>query len=130
MAWRCVRAEPGAALAATLVALLALAPAAAGAHAFLVKSSPARRAALAPPPARIDLWFNERLEPAYSTVTVWKGETRVDGQDARVAADDPKRLTVSLPPLAAGEYTVRFRVLSVDGHVVESSYPFTVRGAR
>ncbi|MBI4592924.1 MAG: copper resistance protein CopC, partial [Candidatus Rokubacteria bacterium] len=27
-------------------------------------------------------------------------------------------------------YTVRFRVLSVDGHVVEADFPFTVTGPR
>ena len=33
------------------------------------------------------------------------------------------------PNLDPGRYTVRFRVLSVDGHVVESSYTFTVKAA-
>jgi methionine-rich copper-binding protein CopC len=28
-----------------------------------------------------------------------------------------------------GRFTVRFRVLSVDGHVVESSFAFTVKAA-
>ena len=113
---------------AVLVALLA--PGSAPAHAFLVKSSPARRANLGQPPVRVELWFNERIEPAYSTVSVWDtGNARVDRADVAVAAADPKLLTVSLPPLAPGGYTVRFRVLSVDGHVVESSFPFTV-GAR
>ena len=34
---------------------------------------------------------------------------------------------MSTPNLGPGRYIVRFRVLSVDGHVVESSYIFTVR---
>ena len=46
-----------------------------------------------------------------------------------VDAGDPKQLTVSLGELPAGTYTVRFRVLSIDGHLVESSFPFTVGGA-
>jgi methionine-rich copper-binding protein CopC len=29
-------------------------------------------------------------------------------------------------PLAPGRYTVRYRVLSVDGHLVEAAFPFTV----
>jgi methionine-rich copper-binding protein CopC len=32
-----------------------------------------------------------------------------------------------LPPLPSGSYTVRFRVLSVDGHVAEDSFGFSVR---
>lgn len=119
-----MRARP---LIGVALGLLLLPPAAAG-HAVLVKSSPARRAALAHPPARVELWFNERLEPAYSSVTVTNaaGE-RVDLGDASVGPDDPRRLAVSLPPLPPGRYTVGFRVLSVDGHVVASSFPFTVR---
>ena len=114
--------------AIALVAMLA--PGGACAHAFLIKSSPARRASLAQSPSRVELWFNERIEPAYSTVSVWDtGNARVDREDVAVAAADQKLLTVSLQPLRPGAYTVRFRVLSVDGHVVESSFPFTV-GAR
>src|SRR5688572_10210150 len=40
------------------------------AHATLVKSFPARRAVLYRAPARVDLWFNERLEPRFSSVSV------------------------------------------------------------
>ena len=107
---------------------LVLLPAIAGAHAVLVKSSPARRAVLALPPARVALTFNERLEPAYSKVSVWaEGNTQVDDGKIVVAPDDPRRLSVGLPPLARGIYTVKFRVLSVDGHLVEGTYPFEIR---
>jgi hypothetical protein len=44
-----------------------------------------------------------------------------------VAPEDSKQLSVTLAPLAPGTYTVRYRVLSVDGHVVDSSFTFTVR---
>jgi hypothetical protein len=94
----------------------------------LVKSSPTARATLTEAPARVDLWFNERLEPAYSRVTVVDGlGVRVDLGSATVSPDDAKRLSAPLPTLGPGRYTVRYRVLSVDGHVVESSLTFTVR---
>jgi len=44
-----------------------------------------------------------------------------------IAADDPKAIVLALPELAPGKYTVKFRVLSVDGHVVDTSYDFTVK---
>lgn len=44
-----------------------------------------------------------------------------------ISADDPKSIVLPLPELAPGKYTVKFRVLSVDGHVVDSSYDFTVK---
>jgi methionine-rich copper-binding protein CopC len=113
-----------------LAAALVLAPLSVAAHAFLVKSSPARRATLRQPPSRVDLTFNERLEPAYSSVSVWNDRgTQVDLRDSAVVEAEPRRLGVSLPGLPPGTYTVRFRVLSVDGHVVESTFPFTI-GAR
>src|SRR6185436_18635042 len=105
-----------------------LAPAVAAAHAVLVKSSPARRAVLAQPPARVELTFNERLEPAYSTLSVWSAaDARVDDGKIVVGPGDPRRLSIGLPPLEHGTYTVKFRVLSVDGHLVEGTYPFEVR---
>lgn len=111
---------------ALLVTLLGSSPPA-SAHAVLVRAAPARRATLARAPDRVHLWFNERLEPAYSSVSVWDGGgRRVDAADAGVDPGEPTRLSVGLPALAPGRYTVRFRVLSVDGHLVESTFPFVV----
>lgn len=116
---------------AALVGLAAVALAAlpALAHAVLIETSPAPRARLVRPPTRVTLGFSERLELADAAASVWReGGPRVDLGDAAVIARDPRRLSVSLPPLAPGRYVVRCRVLSVDGHVVESEYPFTVTG--
>jgi copper resistance protein C len=118
-------------LIAAGLAALTLCPAAVLAHAVLVKSVPAQRATLAEPPPRVELWFNERLEPAYSTASVTnEAGAQVDLRDAAVSAEDPRRLSLSLPGLVPGRYTVSFRVLSVDGHVVESTLIFTVKGRR
>jgi len=123
---RTAMTRDGCALA--VVVLLTLAPGTSWAHAYLVKSVPAAQAVVARPPARADLWFNERLEPAYSRVFVVDGDGRhVDLGNPRVDPDDPKKLSVGLADLAPGSYTVRFRVLSVDGHIVESQFSFTVR---
>ena len=111
-----------------MLSLTLLLPTAAESHAVLVRSVPAQRAVLEAPPTRVELWFNERLEPAYSRVSVLdEANTQVDLRDASVAADDVRRLSVSLPALAPGRYRVEFRVLSVDGHVVESKLAFTVK---
>ena len=121
---------PRAVLAAALAALLLLLlPAEGWSHAYLVRSAPAARTTVGRSPERIQLWFNERLEPAYSRLSVWRGDgQRVDAGDVQVASTEPTRLSVGVPALPAGTYTVKFRVLSVDGHVVEAEYVFTVRG--
>jgi len=116
------------------VALLVLAlsvSTTAWAHAYLVKAIPAQRAVLYSSPARVQLAFNERLEPKFCRVRVLDAAgNAVDRGDANVASDNPKELDIGVQPLAAGVYTVQFRVLSVDGHVVESKYSFTLRARR
>lgn len=110
---------------------LVLLPAIGWAHAYLVKSSPDRRAVLIRPPARVQLWFNERLEPEFSRLSVWTRDGKqVDLGDVQVSPEDPTRLSVGVPPLVPGTYTVKFRVLSVDGHTVENQFPFTIRGVQ
>lgn len=97
------------------------------AHAALVKSEPARRAVLRKAPKRVRLWFNERLEPAYATIVIQgPAGQQVATDKARLDAEDPKLLVLELPALEPGEYTVRYRVLSVDGHTVDYGYTFTI----
>ena len=94
---------------------------------MLVTSVPAARAVLAHPPSRVELEFSERLEPAYSTLSLWNDQgERVDRNAAPVVAASGHRLVLAVPVLAPGRYTVRYRVLSVDGHVAEATVPFTV----
>jgi methionine-rich copper-binding protein CopC len=45
----------------------------------------------------------------------------------QVDADDAKKLSVGVPDLPSGTYHVKFRVLSVDGHIAESDFPFSIR---
>jgi methionine-rich copper-binding protein CopC len=114
------------ALLAILVAVAGW-PARGDAHAALVSSAPAARSTLRAPPSRVTLTFSERLEPAYARVSVSDAAgAQVDLKDGALDRDNTKVLAVSLPPLAPGRYTVRYRVLSVDGHVVEASFVFTV----
>jgi methionine-rich copper-binding protein CopC len=115
-----------------LLAIAALAaampPEAAFAHALLVRTSPPKRAVLRDPPKQVELWFNERLEPAYSSASLsTQSGSPVSVVRTNIEGNDLKRLSIDLPPLPPGSYTVRFRVLSVDGHVAEDSFAFSVR---
>ena len=100
------------------------------AHALLAKAEPPRRAVLAKPPAQVRLWFNEEIEAEYASLAVLDGEKHpVTDLKPHLAPDDRKSIILPLPELAPGKYSVKFRVLSVDGHVVDSSFEFTVKGA-
>lgn len=106
-----------------------LLPPSAEAHALLVKAEPARRAALSRAPHQVKLWFNEEIEPAYTKMLVVNANGKpVTDAKFQVPADDRKLMVLQLPELTPGKYVVKFRVLSVDGHVVESSYDFLLKG--
>jgi copper resistance protein C len=115
----------GAAMA--MMTCLHVAPALA--HSMLVKAEPPRRAVLAKAPAQVRLWFNEELEGEYASLIVLDAEKHpVTEIKPQLAPDDTKSIVLPLPELTPGKYSVKFRVLSVDGHVVESSFDFTVKG--
>ena len=116
--------------AAGALSAVGLSPGAAPAHSLLVRSEPGRNATVTRAPGRVRLWFGERIEPAYAKLSVWsENGKQVDAGDAAVDSNDQALLSVSTPNLGPGRYTARFRVLSVDGHVVESSFAFTVKAA-
>jgi len=99
------------------------------AHSMLVKAEPPRRAVLAKAPGQVRLWFNEEIEGDYASLVVLDVEKHpVTEAKPQLAQDDPKSIVLPLPELSPGKYSVKFRVLSVDGHVVESSFDFTVKG--
>ncbi len=105
--------------------LLAALPALA--HALLERASPAVGSTIKSAPAEITLRFTEKVEPAFSTVVVsGQGGERVDAGDPHVDPSDPMVLRVSLKPLGPGSYKVVWRVVSVDTHVTEGDFKFTV----
>ncbi|MBX3616453.1 copper resistance CopC family protein [Nitrosomonas sp.] len=98
------------------------------AHAALVKSDPPRRATLTLPPKHIQLWFNEKIEGAYASVTIKDSQHNVVTTNSPESiVDDPKSIVLNLPQLEPGRYTVHYRVMSVDGHVIESNFDFNVK---
>ena len=99
------------------------------AHSMLVKAEPPRRAVLTAAPAQVQLWFNEEIEGDYASLVVLNAEKHpVTEIKPQLAPDDRKSIVLPLPELTPGKYSVKFRVLSVDGHVVESYFDFTVKG--
>ena len=115
-------------IGAALVALMWAQTSSVMAHAQLIKAEPARRAALDKAPAQIRLWFNEEIEGAYTTLTVFDANKKlVTNAKPKVVADDPKSIILPMPKTNPGKYKVKFRVLSVDGHIVDSTFNYTVK---
>ncbi len=94
-------------------------------HAGLVSSEPGRRATLTVAPKEIRVCFNEDIEAKYSKLTLEDtGGTAIPLGALHVAPDHAACLIASVPKLANGAYTVKYHVLSVDGHVVDYGYGF------
>ncbi len=113
--------------------LIALALAWAGvipvqAHAVLVRSVPEANASLDQAPARVDLFFSEAVDAKLSRIDVLDGQGRtVQTGTAQADPADAKALSVALPPLGTGVYSVAWKMVSAtDGHETSGSFPFAV----
>ena len=112
----------------TLLALFALVTSRADAHANQIKSSPSPNSELEVAPDRIIVWFSESIEESFSELTVLNAVAdRVDLNDSSIDSSEPSVMSVSLPPLENGTYTVVWKNLSsIDGHKVVGSFVFAV----
>jgi hypothetical protein len=95
-------------------------------HAVVMRASLRETAVVAESATRVRLEFNSAIEAKLAKVTL------VDEQGGErplepAPGEHPKnQLVVALPPLAAGRYALRYKVLAVDGHVTESVLRFDV----
>ncbi len=111
--------------AVALLAMLVLGSIGAHAHSVFLRASPGVGSTVRTPPREVVLWFNQKLEPSFSTVAVTDaGGGRVDAGGVRV---DGNVMRVSLRPIGAGTYGVTWRALSVDTHTTQGAFHFHVR---
>ncbi|TMK09381.1 MAG: copper resistance protein CopC [Alphaproteobacteria bacterium] len=96
----------------------------ASAHAFLDHAEPRVGNTVATAPREVTLWFTQKLEPAFSSITVTNSAgQRVDTGKTRVSGN---QMSVSLRSGGAGTYRVNWRVLSVDTHRTDGNFTFRV----
>lgn len=99
----------------------------ASAHAHLHMSAPANHSVVADAPKQISLQFNEPVQ--LTAVTIQKG----DGTATKLGpvSDTPaKDYTLAVPALDAGNYIVKWRAVSDDGHIMADKVLFTVGPAK
>ena len=106
------------------ILLLLLATTDAYGHAMLDHAEPRVGNKISTAPRAVTLWFTQKLEPAFSNITVAnsKGE-RVDVGKTHVSGN---QMSVSLRSAGTGTYRVNWRVLSADTHTTEGSFTFQV----
>ena len=99
----------------------------ADAHSALLEMEPAEDVVAEEPPSTLELRFNEPIDPDLAMVTIYDWNAKPvftgypDGNSERAPL-----LTFSLPDLKQGTYTVKWNIVSADGHPVDGSYAFSV----
>ena len=104
--------------------MLLLAAGEATAHAFLDHAEPRVGNTVATAPHEVTLWFTQKLEPAFSAITVTDASgQRVDAGKTRVSGS---QMSVSMRSGGPGIYHVTWHVLSVDTHTTDGNFTFKV----
>ncbi|MEZ5970391.1 MAG: copper resistance protein CopC [Hyphomonadaceae bacterium] len=96
------------------------------AHAMLTRAEPAVGATVRSAVTLIRLRFTERIEPALCRVTIENGAGASVPTLDLAAEGDGRTLAAHVAPLAPGPYRVRWRAVSVDTHITEGDFRFTV----
>ena len=113
-------------LALFAAAALAM-PAAAWAHAALLRTVPEASRTVNTSPAQVRLTYSEPIEPRFAIVSVTDAAGRqvTSGPPGR-APGSPQTLVTPLRRAPQGWYLVFWRVISADGHPVRGAFTFAV----
>ncbi|HEO8924727.1 TPA: CopC domain-containing protein YobA [Klebsiella aerogenes] len=124
-----MRTIAGRALSAAVFLSAMLTTASAFAHAHLQQQIPAADSTVSVSPQALTLTFSEGVGLSFSGVTL-NGPQNKPVATGKLARSDGNKAQLTLPlnePLAAGEYTVEWHVVSVDGHKTKGQYHFSVK---
>ena len=103
-------------------------PAISFAHAIMVKSQPEIDSILTESPKQVDVWFNDKVGSEYKALAVINSTgKRMDNKDVTQETFDHSHLYITVPELPPDTYTVRYRVVSIDTHIVTGKFKFTVK---
>ena len=98
------------------------------AHAIMVKSQPEVDSTTAESPKQVDVWFNDKVGSEYKALAVINSAgQRVDNKDATQETFDQSHLYTTVTDLPPDTYTVRYRVVSMDTHIVTGKFKFTIK---
>lgn len=98
------------------------------AHAIMVKSQPEIDSTIAESPKQVDVWFNDKVGSEYKALAVIDSAgKRVDNKDIEQETFDQSHLYITVPQLPPGTYNVRYRVVSLDTHIVTGKFKFTIK---
>ena len=101
----------------------------ASAHAALVGANPAPGLAIAKPPRAVRLFFDDAVTPSVAEVVRNGGGSVVAGHVSATSSGHRELVIPLRGALRKGDYTVRWQVISDDGHRLGGVYAFAVGAA-
>jgi methionine-rich copper-binding protein CopC len=96
------------------------------AHTELVSATPAANSTVSAP-KEVSIKFTGALEAKFSKITVSDASGKTVNTAASAVGADTKVMTVGLPGLTPGVYTVHWVAVSTDSHRSQGDYKFTVK---
>jgi len=99
------------------------------AHAHPQGPYPAADANVTAAPQALTLNFSEGIEPQFSGITVTNSQQQIikTGAVKRNEKDKTQMIVPLEESLTPGKYTVKWHVVSVDGHKTHGDYAFSVK---
>jgi methionine-rich copper-binding protein CopC len=96
----------------------------ASAHATLDHAEPGADSTVKTAPQEVSLSFTQKLEAAFSKISV----TNASGQQVDTGKPhiSGNQMAISLNPIGAGTYHVKWHVLSTDTHTTDGSFTFRI----
>jgi len=115
-------------LSLTIILLLII-PSLVYSHGFLKKMTPGKNTVLNEAPVKVTLEFNGLLEHAFSSIEVYDREGSRVSKNTQLT--DMKHGSIMeadlISGLSDGEYTVKWKCMSKDGHGQMGGYEFSIK---
>jgi copper resistance protein C len=109
-----------------LLAIVLSNPIVASAHSFPEQETPSAGQKIASPPPEVVIKFDAPIEKLFAKLEVTSADGKNEGVGAPQVSDDGHQLSVKVPALKPGDYTVKWEVVGIDTHHTQGSYTFSV----
>ena len=96
------------------------------AHAVLIEADPPLNSQVMQAPTEIRYVFNERVEKELFYIRLYDAEGEQVTKNQAEISENQRDISLKLPSLKEGTYTVTYHILSGDGHPVEQSSILTI----
>lgn len=96
-------------------------------HVYLLECNPPENGVMSEPPEKISMTFVGSVEPMFSKIEVSDSNGKIVSKKTECKEDDTimeTELDKNLPP---GEYTVKWKVMSLDGHKQTGEFKFSIQ---